>query len=261
MSVWRWFPVAMVLFFTLLGPAPVSAGPPFRTDDPEPVDYQHWEFYTATQYQNDKGDLSGTAPHLEANYGVAPNVQLHLLVPDAYNRPRAGAASFGPGDIELGVKYRFIQESEYVPMVGTFPFLEVPTGSRARGLGTGQAQLFVPLWLQKSLGPWTSYGGGGYWINPGTGNKNYWYAGWLLQRDINERLSLGAEVFHLTRSTTDGQDETGVNIGAIVNFTGIHHFICSAGTDIHGPASFFFYAAYLATWGPPEKGGEKKGAE
>jgi hypothetical protein len=139
-----------------VGVTSLFAGPPFRTDDPEPVDYQHWEFYTATQYLNDKGNLSGTAPHLEANYGVVPNVQLHLIVPDAYNRPRAGSALFGPGDVELGIKCRFIQESEYVPMVGTFPLLEAPTGSRARGLGTGQTQLYLPLWLQKSLGPWTS---------------------------------------------------------------------------------------------------------
>jgi len=254
----RLFTAAIVVFGILAGVTALFAGPPFRTDDPEPVDYQHWEFYTATQYQNDRGNLSGTAPHLEANYGVAPNVQLHLIVPDAYNRPKAGPALFGPGDVELGVKYRFIQESEYVPMVGTFPLLEAPTGSKARGLGTGQAQLYLPLWLQKSVGPWTSYGGGGYWINPGTGNKNYWYAGWLLQRDINKWLTLGAELFHITPLTTDGQTETGYNIGAIVNFTETHHFICSAGTDIHGPANFFFYAAYLITWGPPEKGREGK---
>lgn len=254
-----WFFAAIIAVLALLaGAASVWAGPPFRTDDPEPVDYRHWEFYTAGQYQNDKGSLSGTAPHLEANYGVAPNVQLHLLAPDAFDRQKGGPAAFGPGDVELGVKYRFIQESEYVPMVGIFPFLELPTGSKARGLGTGEAQFFLPLWLQKSRGPWTTYGGGGYWINPGTGNRNYWYAGWLLQRDIFKWLTLGAEVFHTTRPTTEGQDETGYNLGAIVNFSEIHHFICSAGTDIHGPASFFFYAAYLMTWGPPEKGEGKK---
>ena len=26
----------------------VLAGPPFLTDDPEPVDYQNWEFYIAS---------------------------------------------------------------------------------------------------------------------------------------------------------------------------------------------------------------------
>jgi hypothetical protein len=111
-------------------------------------------------------------------------VQIHLIIPDAYRRPKGGSTLFGPGDTELGVKYRFIQESEYVPMMATFPLLELPTGSKARGLGIGRAQLYLPLWLQKSWGPWTSYGGGGYWINPGTGNKNHWYAGWLLQRNV-----------------------------------------------------------------------------
>jgi len=242
-----------IFLSSLIGASHLSAGPPFRTDDPEPVDYQHWEFYTATQYQNDKDGVTGTAPHLEANYGVAPNVQLHMIAPNAYNRPRGGPTSFGLGDVELGVKYRFIEERDYIPMVGTFPLLEVPTGSQTRGLGTGYTQFYVPVWFQKSWGPWTTYGGGGYWINPGMGNKNYWYTGWLLQRDITKWLTVGAYLFHMTPPTTDSDHETGYNIGAIVNFTENHHFICSAGTDIHGPASFFFYAAYLWTWGPPEK--------
>jgi hypothetical protein len=260
-NVRPWFSVMIIAALTLLvGAASVSAGPPFFTDDPQPVDYQHWEYYTAGQYENDKGSLSGTAPHLEANYGVVPDVQLHIIAPDSFNRQKGGPALFGPGDVELGVKYRFIQESEYVPMVGAYPLFEAPTGSKSRGLstpvssiGTGQPQLYIPLWVQKSWGPWTSYGGGGYWINPGAGNRNYWYSGWLLQRNIFNWLSLGAEAFHITRPATDGQDETGYNVGAIFNFSEIHHFICSAGTDIQGPANFFFYAAYLITWGPAQK--------
>jgi len=244
--------VYAVVIFAVLWVLPALAGPPFRTDDPETDEYRHWEFYAATQYQNDRGDLSGTAPHLEVDYGLVPNVQLHLLAPDAYSRTKDGPTLFGPGDIELGVKYRFVQESDYVPMVGIFPLLEVPAGSKARGLGTGRPQLFFPVWLQKSRGPWTSYGGGGYWINPGTGNKDYLFAGWLLQRDITKWLTLGAEIFHQTPSTTGGQSETGYNIGAIINFTDVHHFICSAGTDIHGPANLFFYASYYMTWGPPK---------
>jgi hypothetical protein len=33
----------------LLSAAPALAGPPFVTDDPEPVDYQHFEINTAMQ--------------------------------------------------------------------------------------------------------------------------------------------------------------------------------------------------------------------
>ena len=46
-------------------------------------------------------------------------------------------------------------------MIGTFTMFEIPTGSAARGLGVGKTWYKVPLWVQKSFGPWTTYGGGG----------------------------------------------------------------------------------------------------
>jgi hypothetical protein len=112
-------------------------GPPFITDDPEPVDYQHWEFYIASQDIKTAGDWSGTAPHVEVNYGVVSNVQLHLIAPLAYDAPSSGPAHYGYGDTELGVKFRFLQETERMPQVGVFPLLEVPTGSSKDNLGNG----------------------------------------------------------------------------------------------------------------------------
>ena len=35
-----------VIGLALCKPELAQAGPPFMTDDPEPVDYQHYEFYT-----------------------------------------------------------------------------------------------------------------------------------------------------------------------------------------------------------------------
>ena len=117
----------------------------------------------ASLYNNDKDGLSGTAPHIEFNYGVAPNVQLHLIAPMTYSRPVFGSMQYGYGDTELGVKWRFVQESAHTPMVGIFPLIETPTGDAGRGLGTGQTSFYLPLWIQKSWGSWTTYGGGGYW--------------------------------------------------------------------------------------------------
>src|ERR1700728_2184537 len=80
----------------------VLAGPPFVTDDPEPVDYQHWEFYVASQDSKLEGDWSGTAPHIEVNYGAVADLQLHLIAPMAYDSPPEGAGHYGVGDVELG---------------------------------------------------------------------------------------------------------------------------------------------------------------
>ncbi|OPY75763.1 MAG: hypothetical protein A4E65_03444 [Syntrophorhabdus sp. PtaU1.Bin153] len=170
--------LAITLFHMFIFIPPAFAGPPFVTDDPEPVEYQHWEFYVANQHSHDKDGIFATVPHLEVNYGVLADVQLHLLAPFTYNAPHPGATAYGFSDLELGVKYRFIQETDYIPMVGTFPVLHLPTGNSNRGLGSGETQLLLPIWLQKTRGPWQSYGGGGYWTNPGPDNRNYWFAGW-----------------------------------------------------------------------------------
>ena len=230
--------------------APASAGPPFQTDDPETVEHRHWEAYLATQFKHDKDGDSATLPHVEINYGVIPNVQLHLIVPLAYDSPSGETSHYGLGDIEFGTKVRFVQESERVPMIGVFPLVEIPTGNHDEGLGNGEAQFFLPLWLQKSWGPWTSYGGGGYWINPGDGNKNWWFWGWEVQREISKSLTLGAELIYRTAGQDDGDNSFGFNAGAIVNLTEHHHILFSAGSDISGPNRFSSYIGYQFTFGP-----------
>ena len=162
------FVAGLLSVIAMLGaPSSARAGPPFRTDDPEPVDYQHWEidaFSTATREV--KGDTAGMLPSIES--------QLRCRAEPAAPRHRSAwpstrqaevARKFGYGDTELGAKYRFIEEDEdgWRPQVGVFPLLEAPTGNAQRGLGAGHAREFLPLWLQKSFGAWMTYGGGGYW--------------------------------------------------------------------------------------------------
>lgn len=135
-------------------------------------------------------------------------------------------------------------------MVGTFLLIHVPTGHQNRGLGNGSAQFFLPLWIQKSWGPWTTYGGGGYWINPGTGNKNYWYLGWKGQRELTKWLTLGAEIFYVSPPTTVSRTEIGFNMGAIISFTEQQQLLFSAGSDFRGDTRLMYYVAYYFTWGP-----------
>lgn len=243
---------SVVLLFSIFGSSRALAGPPFRTDDPEPVEYRHWEVYLATQYQRNHDDTAAAAPLLEINYGAYPNLQLHLIAPLLYEKPEGESAQYGYGDTEFGFKYRFINETELMPQVGIFPLIEIPTGDEDRGLGNGKAQVFLPVWLQKSWGPWTSYGGGGYWINPGEGNKDYWFFGWEAQRKITELLTLGAEIFHQTRSEEEGDRNTGFNMGGFINLSELQHILFSAGRDFSGPNRFSFYLGYQLTFGPGE---------
>jgi hypothetical protein len=245
------FVASILLAASLAGPA--SAGPPYTTDDPEPVELHHWEIYLASQdFFTSGGAWSGALPMVEVNFGALPQVQLHLIAPLAYDRSPGGPMTYGYGDTELGVKWRFVQEGDWVPMIGTFPLVELPTGSLSRGLGTGSTRLFVPLWLQKSFGPWTTYGGGGYWVNPGSGNRNYWFFGWQGQCRLGEVATLGAEIFHTSASEVGGSGETRFNVGLVMDLSDLHHLLFSAGTRLGAPFGGQFYVAYQVTFGPKE---------
>ncbi len=247
-------PLTRALLALALVPGTLWAGPPFRTDDPEPVDYQHYELYTFFTGTHLSGDTSGVGPGLEFNYGLIPNGQFHLVVPLAFDSPSGDTNQFGYGDTELGFKYRFIQEDEsgLRPQVGVFPFLEVPTGDQVRGLGAGHVRGYLPVWAQKSFGDWTTYGGGGYWVNHGggTNDRDFWFFGWLLQRRVTDKLVIGGELFHETATTIFGRDSTGFSIGAIYDLDEHNHLLFSAGRGFQNASNtklFSWYIAYQIT--------------
>jgi hypothetical protein len=238
--------IAIPLFIALTALG-TFAGPPFLTDDPEPVEFHHWEFYLASQIVQNAEAIQGALPQIEVNFGLFPETQIHVIAPLGFSKVNHGTLENGPGDVELGIKLRFIKEQKWVPQIGTFPHVEIPVGDSSKGLGTGRTQIFLPLWLQKSIGKFETYGGGGCWISPGYTRYNLSSLGWLLQYNFMDAFSAGAEIFRNTAQQATGQAETGFNAGAIVNFGSLHHILFSAGTDIRGSNRLLMYAAYQLT--------------
>jgi hypothetical protein len=246
----RWL---LLFLFVLVGcgtPAtPVFAGPPFRPDDPQPVDFHHWEAYFFSTLDKTHDGRATQFPALEFNWGALPNVQLHLIVPLSSFRPPGGPTWFGAGDVEVGVKYRFIQESGHRPQVGIFPQLALPTGSAALGLGNGQTWARLPLWVQKSWGPWTTYGGGGYAVNRAPEMRSHAFGGWLLQRDFGKRVTLGGEIYSEGRNSLTTRSATIVDFGGYYNFNSYFSLLFSVGRDFIGGPHTVAYLGLYWTWG------------
>ena len=235
----------------LIVATPALAGPPYLTDDPQPTDQGHWEIYNFIAGSHDAGGLDGEAG-VDLNYGAARDLQLTAVLPLAFHNDNGFSTrglSAGTGVIELAVKYKLVHAGDkgWLPDVSVFPRIFVPTDRR---YGTGHISLLLPLWTEKDVGPWQVFGGGGYQINPGPDQRNFWQGGVAVNRTLSKRLSLGAEVFGQTREAADARGYTTIN--AALTYKPIEHWslLASAGPtwEQGGGHGQVFYLALKADY-------------
>ena len=224
------------------------AGPPFLTDDPEPVDYQHWETYLFGMGEHEGGAYVIYGPAMELNYGAFPDTQLSVTVPMTSVHGDGAPTATGLGDTLAGVKYRFWHETNGWPQIAVYPQVTLPTGDAHLGLGNGRPWYLLPLWVQKSWGPWTTYGGGGAALNSAPGERNYPFGGWLLQRDLGEHLMLGGECYAQGRDLDNDRGFVALNFGGSYKIN--EHFALpfSVGHSLTGDNHVFWYFALNLDW-------------
>ena len=107
---------------------------------------------------------------------------------------------------------------------------------------------------QISLGPWTTYGGGGATLfNHVEGYRNFPFAGGLLQRDIGKELTLGGEFFY---HGPEGLATPQTNSATLLDFGGYYKFrdpafqlLSCYGHTIVGQSENYGYLGLYWTWG------------
>lgn len=257
-----------LLFFLLLFAAPAlwAQGPPFQIDDPVPVDVHNYEFYIFGGADGTPVALNLTGPAFEFNWGALPRVQLHAILPIGASIPEnnlvylptgTGPSAYGLTDMELGVKLAWLTETKHRPQMGSFTMFEMPTGDDSKGLGVGKASYKLPFWVQKNIGRWTLDGGAGYQVVPQTGLHNFPYGGFLLKKELSERLELAAEVFaHGGEGIAAAQTQasTMMDAGGYYHFKNPHRQLLFAyGHSVAGQTENYGYLGMYWTWGKNDK--------
>lgn len=74
------------------------AGPPYRTDDPEPTELGHYEFYVLSSGLVSRTVKSGYLPGIELDYGLIPNGQLTIDTGVSFVTDPSGDFRYGYGD-------------------------------------------------------------------------------------------------------------------------------------------------------------------
>jgi hypothetical protein len=225
----------------LAGAAPVFAGPPYLTDDPAPTDTGHWEIYAFATGEGRHSTLEADAG-FDLNYGAFKDVQLTATLPMSISHESGSGWRGGTGDVELAVKYRFLNDKRSGFSAAVFPRAILPTSSIEHGEKT---RLLLPLWLEKDFAGGTSiFGGGGYEVNPGRGNRNFWQVGIAATQDVSDNVSVGAEIIRQGPDETGGTAQTRAGLGSIVKLSDHYALLFSAGpTWADGRTAWHAYAA------------------
>src|SRR5579871_1876795 len=114
------------------------AGPPYLTDDPDPIDYQTYEIIPAYTIDRATDGEEIAGPVADFNYGIAPDMHLNVQPGYVHELPDGGPSESGITDLRLALKWRFHKESGDSPEIAIYPAVILPTGDAHKGLGNGQ---------------------------------------------------------------------------------------------------------------------------
>jgi len=133
--------------------------------------------------------------------------------------------------------------------VAVYPRLVL--GSLSREVGDTRPALFVPVWIGRDGKGWSTYGGGGCTFRHERGTTTACQAGWVVTRDLTDRLHVGAEIVHQTPAQTGDRASTAIGAGVTYDLNDHYHLLAYAGPNLQNvsqTARYNWYAALQTTF-------------
>ena len=170
--------------------------------------------------ERNAGGNSWTAPVLDLNYAVVPDVRLNLTLAGRTLEPVGSPSVFGLADTELKVKWRFVDAdtNNWLPSIGIAPKVFLPTSDKDRGLGDGVWRAQLPLQFGKTIGRFYNFAEVGYQMafKPHVSDVAYYGVGTLYS--FSGHFALGTEVFGWTPMLDKKNQQVVITLGAVYTF-------------------------------------------
>lgn len=170
------------------------------TDDARVADYKEWELNPSIQILV-TDHLTFSAPHIDLNYGVLPNLQLKVEAPLLLDFKQNQSTEMSLGVLNFGIKYRFIDEEKYFVSGATFPQYNF----------TVDKGLLIPVFFEKTIGRVLFGIANAYFI--GASNNDRYELGFLSGYRISERFHMMIEYFHVNNLSKPKSTNGLINLG------------------------------------------------
>lgn len=153
-------------------------------------------------------------PLIDINYGVTDWDQIKLEIPVIISDPADGSTEGGFGNLLVGYKFRFLDESAAPLSLSLYPQVELPTGARRLGENRKPAYL-LPLQAGRHLldDRLFVYGEIGFAAAPGKCGDDEWFYGVAAEYELVDGFTVLGEING--NAPTHGASESDVlfNVG------------------------------------------------
>jgi len=202
------------------------------TDDPFTVGANNWEINLLPALERSDGETFYEAPNVDINYGAGYRAQLKFETPWMIRTSRGEPAESGMGNVGVGMRYRFIDQSRHGFAMSTYPALAFSGTRRSvrRGLADAHRSVFLPVEIATTVKGFGINGEAGYLFERGADS---WQYGFLVGRDQSERVEMLGEI-HGESDKDLSRTELLANFGSRLGLTDHLTILVSAGRSFYG---------------------------
>jgi hypothetical protein len=181
------FIIAVIPFFHCLFLSNGYAGRPLTTDDAYTVEKGKFQVETGFDLTRQDNHDREFIPTVTLTYGLFERMDMGVGGAYLFVHPDEGKKENGFGDTALKIKYRLVDQEDWIPSFAVSGTLIIPTASESKGLGSGKMDLNLNTIFTWNLGKrWQFYANSGYTFigEHGANNEfNYSIAGQFLLSD------------------------------------------------------------------------------
>ena len=228
-----------------------QGGPPMITDDTETVPRGHWEINTAFTVERGSDGRTFGFPALDVNYGLSEHLQLKVELPWLMLHNNGQPAVHGPGNVNIGVRWRFRDEKEHhrvaMSIYPQFAFNTPGSSSVRLGIVDRGPEFLMPLQIQTEAGGFGFNADMGYRFRRGPDSVMY---GFVVGRELNKRVEVLGEIHGEGTARQLSDSEVVYNLGSRIGMTKHTTLLLSAGKSLrrdHDPR-FIGYAGIQVTF-------------
>jgi len=187
--------IVVLIFYMVLFSGVAFAARPLTTDDAWTVEKGTFQVETGFDFTRQDNHDKELSPSITLTYGLFDRMDIGVGSAYLFVNPAEGEKENGFADTELKIKYRLLDDKDWLPAFAISGVLKIPTASESKGLGSGKTDFGINTIFTKNLSKrWVLHLNLGYTFIGEHGERNEFSYSLAGQFVLSDKWSLGGEI-------------------------------------------------------------------